>query len=71
MATIYQIKVKGHLDDKWSDWFNGLTLTRRDDSTTMLYGPLPDQAALHCVLGKIRDLNLDLILVRLIELEGQ
>ena len=67
MNTVYQIKVKGHVDDKWSDWFNGLTITHQEDGTTMLYGPLPDQTALHSVLNKIRDMNLPLVLVQLAE----
>jgi len=69
MKTIYQIKVKGHVDDQWSDWFNGLTITHQDDGTTILSGPLPDQTALHSVLDKIRDMNLPLVLVQLIEQE--
>ena len=67
MNTIYQIRVKGHVDDKWSGWFNGLTITHQDDGTTMLDGPLPDQTALHSVLDKIRDMNLPLVLVQLVE----
>jgi hypothetical protein len=67
MMVNYQIKVKGHVDDKWSDWFNGLTISHQEDGTTMLYGPLLDQTALHSVLNKIRDMNLPLILVQLIE----
>ena len=66
MKVVYQIKVKGHVDDKWSDWFNGLAITHQDDGATMLYGPLPDQTALHSVLNKIRDMNLPLVLVQLI-----
>ena len=69
METIYQIKVKGHIDKKWSDWFNGLTITHQDDGTTMFSGSLPDQTALHSVLDKIRDMNLPLVLVQLIEQE--
>ena len=69
MDTLYQIKVKGHVDEKWSDWFNGLTISHQDDGTTIFYGPLPDQTALHSVLDKIRDMNLSLVLVQLIEQE--
>ena len=69
MKTVYQIKVKGHVDDQWSDWFNGLTSTHQDDGTTTLSGSLPDQTALHSVLDKIRDMNLPLVLVHLIEEE--
>lgn len=71
MKATYQIKVKGHVDDQWSDWFNGLTITHQNDSTSMLSGPLPDQTALHSVLNKIRDMNLPLVLVQLIEQERE
>jgi len=69
MNEIYQIKVKGHVDEKWSDWFNGLTITHDEDGCSTLCGPLPDQTALHSVLNKIRDMNLPLVLVQLIEEE--
>jgi hypothetical protein len=62
-SEIYEICVQGHLQDKWADWFYGLTLTREDDGSTTLCGPLPDQTALHSVLQKIRDMNLRLISV--------
>ena len=62
-SDIYTIKIKGHLEDHWLDWFEGLTFIYESDGTTMLQGPLPDQAALHGVLEKIRDLNLKLISV--------
>jgi len=61
--TIYEIKIKGHLDDKWSEWFYDLTITREPDGTTTLCGPLPDQTVLHSVLDRIRDMNLTLISV--------
>ena len=60
---IYEIRIKGHLQDKWSEWFYGLTLTREDDGSTTLYGPLPDQTALHSILQKISNMNLRLISV--------
>jgi len=66
---IYEICVQGHLQDKWVDWFYGLTLTREDDGSTTLCGPLPDQTALHSVLQKIRDMNLRLISVSEIKSE--
>ena len=60
---IYEICIRGHLQDKWEEWFEGLTLTRQDDGTTTLCGPLPDQTALHSILLKIRNMNLRLISV--------
>ena len=58
---VYQIVVKGHLDSEWSDWFDGLTITLVDNGETILTGPIVDQAALHGVLIKIRDLGLPLL----------
>ena len=60
---IYEIRIQGHLQDKWVEWFYGLTLTREKDGSTTLYGPLPDQTALHSVLQKISNMNLRLISV--------
>jgi hypothetical protein len=62
-ANNYKIKISGHLDDNWSDWFEGLTFKYESDDTTTLHCPLPDQAALHGILLKIRDLNIKLISV--------
>ena len=59
----YEIRVQGRLDDRWSSWLDGLDLSRRDDGTTVLSGPLPDQAALHGVLHKVGDLGLPLLSV--------
>jgi len=59
----YEIKIKGHLDPCWSDWFESLTLTYVEDDETLLSGLLLDQAALHGMLERIRDLNLKLISV--------
>ncbi|HLZ58243.1 MAG TPA: hypothetical protein VKR06_14990, partial [Ktedonosporobacter sp.] len=61
LQEIYQIVVKGHLDDEWSDWFDGLTITLVDNGDTILSGPIVDQTALHGVLIKIRDLGLPLL----------
>jgi len=58
---IYEIKIDGHLSDRWTDWFEGLTFTYGSDDTTTLCGPLADQAALHGILNHIRDLGLELI----------
>ncbi len=63
MATYYQITVKGHLDNHWSAWFDNLTITNESHGETILGGPLPDQAALHGVLIKIRDLGLPLLAI--------
>ncbi len=63
---LYEIRIKGHLDDKWADWFEGLTITRADNGETLLRGPLVDQAALHGVLRNVRDLGLPLLSVNLV-----
>ncbi len=63
MPEYYEIKIKGHLDPHWSDWFMGLTLTGLEGDETLLSGSLPDQGALHGLLERIRDLNLTLISV--------
>ena len=63
MPEYYEIKIKGHLDPSWSDWFAGLKLTHLEGDETLISGSLPDQAALHGLLERIRDLNLTLISV--------
>jgi len=59
----YEIRIKGHLDDRWADWFEGLTITALDNGETLLTGPVVDQAALHGLLRKVRDLGMPLISV--------
>lgn len=59
----YEIRLRGHLDDRWADWFDGLTITREANGETLLTGLVVDQAALHGVLRKIRDLGLPLLSV--------
>ena len=61
--AIYEISVWGHLDQKWSDWFDGLTLVPQANDETLLVGPVADQTALHGMLAKIRDLGLPLLRV--------
>ena len=60
---VYQIRIKSHLDSDWTDWFEGLTITLEKTGDTLLTGPIIDQAALHGLLKKIRDLGMSLISV--------
>jgi hypothetical protein len=60
----YEIRLKGHLDARWAAWFDGLTLTHDSDGTTIIHGPVADQAALYGLLQKTRDLGLPLLSVR-------
>jgi hypothetical protein len=59
----YEIRLKGHLDDRWSDWFGGLTITLEEDGDTLLTGPVIDQAMLYGLLKKVRDIGLPLVSV--------
>ncbi len=63
MPQYYEITIKGHLDPHWKDWFSGLSLMHLEGDATLISGALPDQAALHGLLERIRDLNLTLISV--------
>jgi hypothetical protein len=63
MATMYYIRLSGHLDQHWSAWFDGMAITNEPNGETILNGLLADQAALHGVLMKIRDLGLPLLAV--------
>ena len=65
---VYQIRVKGHLGTQWADWFEGLTVTLEENGDTLLSGPVADQAALHGLLRKVRDLGIPLVsVVRIIQ----
>ncbi len=68
-AEHYEIRLKGLLDDRWPHWFEGLSLTREDDGTTILCGPVVDQAALYGLLKKVRDSGMSLISVIHVELK--
>ena len=59
----YEIRLRGRLDPRWAAWFDGMTLTTADDGTTALRGPVTDQAALHGLLQKVRDLGVPLLSV--------
>jgi hypothetical protein len=63
-SALHEIRVQGHLGDRWAQWAEGLTLTREIDGTTTLTGLLADQAALHGLLARIRDLNVTIVSVR-------
>ncbi len=66
----YQIRIKGHLDSQWTDWFEGFTITMEEDGNTLLTGVVPDQAALHGLLKKIRDLGMPLVSVVQVRSDG-
>lgn len=60
---VYHIRIRGHLDGRWTEWFGGLTITLENNGDTLLTGPVVDQAALHGVLRKVRDVGLPLLSV--------
>jgi len=60
----YEIRIKGHLDERWADWLQGLSFAHESNGTTNLHGPLTDQAPLHGVLNRIRDLGLTIVSVQ-------
>ena len=64
---IYQIRIKGLLDRQWTDWFDGMTISPTEDGDTLLTGPIEDQAALHGLLRKVRDLGMPLLSVTCVE----
>jgi hypothetical protein len=63
-VSVYNIRVKGHLDGGWSEWFDGLQITNSENGVAVLSGEIVDQAALHDVLNKVRDLGLPLVAMR-------
>ncbi len=63
----YEIRLKGHLDGRWAAWFEGMTITLEDDGDTLLTGPVIDQAALHGLLKKVRDLGIPLVSISCVE----
>lgn len=69
-AEYYEIRVRGQLDNHWSEWFDGLTLTPLENGETLIAGPIQDQAALHGVLAMIRDLGLQLTSVVVLTAEA-
>jgi hypothetical protein len=66
-AGWYEIRLKGHLDSRWAAWFDGLSLTHDSDGTTVISGPVLDQAALHGLLHKVRDVGIPLVSVAQID----
>jgi hypothetical protein len=64
-SIVYQIRIKGHLSPEWTDWFEGLTILLEDNGDTLLTGPVVDQAALHGLIRKVRDLGMPLISINL------
>ena len=68
--TGYEIRVAGHLPPQWAGWFDGLTISLEENGDTLLTGPVVDQAALHGLLKKVRDLGLSLVSVSSVEIEA-
>ena len=63
MAQHYEIRLRGHLDRSWSEWLLGMTITHQEDGDTVLTGPIADQAALHALLNRMRDIGIPLVSV--------
>jgi hypothetical protein len=68
-AGRYEIRLTGHLEARWAGWFDGLAVSRESDGTTVLSGPIADQAALHGVIQRVRDLGLPLVSVTQVEID--
>ncbi len=64
---VYQIRLRGHLGAEWTDWFEDLTVTLEEDGDTLLTGPVVDQAALHGLLKKVRDLGMSLVSINQVQ----
>src|SRR5512134_872151 len=68
--AVYEIRLEGYVDARWSEWFYDMAITHESDGTTTLHGSLPDQAVLYSVLQRIRDMNLTLMNVRMVNNSG-
>ena len=66
-STVYQIRITGHLDSRWADWFGGMTITLEDNGDTLLTGAVIDQAALYGLLRQVRDLGMPLVSVNRVD----
>ena len=66
-SPVYQIRLAGHLDDQWTEWFGGLTITLEENGDTLITGPVVDQPALHGLLRKVRDLGIPLLSVNRVQ----
>ena len=65
--VVYQVRIKGHLGGQWQDWFGGLAISLEDNGETLLTGPVADQAALHGLLRRVRDLGMPLVSIIRVE----
>lgn len=68
---VYQIRIKGHLSPQWTGWFEGMAITPEDNGDTLVTGPVIDQAALHAVLKRVRDVNLPLLSIMEVRSKGE